>query len=240
MLGGTAISGGFPNAWSPAKLNGLYSWYEGNITNNGTLVSAWPDRSGNAHHLTVTGGEEPGYTATGINNLPCVNFSGSSSKRLQLASQTIGSITFCFVCKLTTPAGELIVYQNDSSNPNYLYGNTSSSISVSRSFATTISNKNLSTNWNASNVAQTVFWSFGGTNATNLLYVGGTSQTLTSAGRTDDPAGNTPSTTIFIGANQSGGLPVKGTLGALIILNQAITATDVTKLYNYWHGIWGT
>jgi hypothetical protein len=67
--------------WTPAQLSGLALWLDaadaGTITLNGSTVSQWNDKSGNARHVSqATGANQPTRTLNGLNGLPVVTFDG--------------------------------------------------------------------------------------------------------------------------------------------------------------------
>ena len=67
---------------TPSNISGLVCWLDANegLTLDGSDVDQWADQSGNGHHATpVAVGEEPQYDATGLNGLPTIDFSSSSS-----------------------------------------------------------------------------------------------------------------------------------------------------------------
>ena len=68
--------------WTPAELTGLALWLDADdantITLNGSTVSQWDDKSGNANHVSnATASTQPDYLATGWNGQPTVSFTKS-------------------------------------------------------------------------------------------------------------------------------------------------------------------
>lgn len=76
----TALRGGAAGAaWTPAELTSLALWLDaddaGTITLNGSNVSQWSDKSGNARHaVQATAAYQPLYSAAGFNGKPTVRF----------------------------------------------------------------------------------------------------------------------------------------------------------------------
>lgn len=74
---------GAPRGWTPAALGSdLALWLDaadaGTITLNGSTVSQWSDKSGNARHATQgTAANQPTYTASGLNGKPVLTFDGA-------------------------------------------------------------------------------------------------------------------------------------------------------------------
>lgn len=95
--------------WTPAQITTAL-WLDaedtGTITLNGSTVSQWSDKSGNARNATqATGALQPTYVSTGLNGKPTVNFTvsnkmptlngaanGSGNFSLFLVRQETGSI----------------------------------------------------------------------------------------------------------------------------------------------------
>jgi len=95
------VSAGLPDgvtidysAWTPASVSPL-AWYDASdaasIVNNGSLVSQWNDKSGNAHHmLQGTSGNQPTTGSRQINGLNAIDFDGSNDQ-MQQAVNAFGS-----------------------------------------------------------------------------------------------------------------------------------------------------
>jgi hypothetical protein len=87
------------SAWSPASLPGLVVWYDAqntaSITLNGSNVAQWNDQSGNGHNMTQgTAGNQPPYSATGLNGKPSVNFNIASTSTSQQLSTPLAAGPF--------------------------------------------------------------------------------------------------------------------------------------------------
>ena len=74
--------GGGAVLWTPADLGALLAlWLDADdastITLNGTTVSQWNDKSGNARHASqATAANQPTYTTSGLNGKPVISFDG--------------------------------------------------------------------------------------------------------------------------------------------------------------------
>ena len=71
------------SAWTPAQLSNLALWLDAadtsTFTLNGSAVSQWRDKSGNARHASQsTAAQQPTYTLNGMNGLPVVTFDGTA------------------------------------------------------------------------------------------------------------------------------------------------------------------
>jgi hypothetical protein len=88
-------------AWTPAQLPGLALWLDADdastITLNGSTVSQWNDKSGNARHVSqATAANQPTLTASGLNGKPEIRFDGVNDY-LAAASPLIGTTHSLFV-----------------------------------------------------------------------------------------------------------------------------------------------
>jgi hypothetical protein len=106
--------GGIPDvSWTPAALGAsLALWLDADdastLTLNGSTVSQWNDKSGNARHVSqATAANQPTLTASGLNGKPVVTFDGVND-RLVTASTTLG---------ITNSASLIVVAQPSSRTP---------------------------------------------------------------------------------------------------------------------------
>jgi len=82
-LGASEVYSSAVAAWTPAELGAdLALWLDADdastITLNGSTVSQWSDKSGNGRNATqATAGNQPTYTASGLNGKPVITFPGS-------------------------------------------------------------------------------------------------------------------------------------------------------------------
>lgn len=69
-------------AWSPLNLPSLVAWWDASytpgLTFNSGNVSAWTDRKSGIVASQGTGANQPGWSATGLNNKPALSFNGTS------------------------------------------------------------------------------------------------------------------------------------------------------------------
>jgi hypothetical protein len=86
-------------AWTPAELGAdLALWLDaddaGTITLNGSNVSQWDDKSGNARHVSQgSASAQPEFAATGLNSKPTLRFNSPTSGRHLLSSVNFPSMT---------------------------------------------------------------------------------------------------------------------------------------------------
>ena len=107
---GQSLSRRFAPNWTPAQIPGLALWLDAadasTITLNGSDVSQWNDKSGNAYHLTQpTAALQPRYEATGMNGKPALN--NLIGRRLQTEAlpvlRNVNGATMVAVARFTTP-----------------------------------------------------------------------------------------------------------------------------------------
>lgn len=97
-LGRTLLkSKGFKASWTPTALSPAL-WLDANdastITLNGTTVSQWRDKSGNARHASQdTAANQPTYSTTGLNGRPTLRFNNPTEGRYLLSSANFPSMT---------------------------------------------------------------------------------------------------------------------------------------------------
>lgn len=101
-------SGGGVVAWTPADLGAaLALWLDAedtaSITLNGSNVSQWSDKSGNANHAVQnTAALQPVYSATGWGGKPSIEF---AQDRLELPSNFASGTSLYFVAQRTGATG---------------------------------------------------------------------------------------------------------------------------------------
>lgn len=93
----------------------------GSITLNGSTVSQWNDKSGNARHFTqATGGNQPTYTSSGQNGLNVVTFASASANWMS-AGDTLdlgtNSVSIFAVVKFGTAANQTFLGKYKASSP---------------------------------------------------------------------------------------------------------------------------
>ncbi len=80
------------------------------ITETGSLVSQWNDKSGNGNHLTATGSERPTLVASGINGAQSIEFNGTSNEMTWSSALISGThtIIIVFESEIESSEGTLI------------------------------------------------------------------------------------------------------------------------------------
>lgn len=166
----------FYKPFEPNQIPGCQLWLDSQDTrtltfSSSNIVQQWNDKSGNNRHFTqVTVASQPTWNpATGL------TFDGVNDTLLSPATFPIGVFTKIFVVK-TSAVGFLASQGSDC----YIWTNSGSTFEVGKPGVGT-SGKNISGGWLNNNKLKNVFWTFGGTHATNLIYVNGVLRTSTNS-----------------------------------------------------------
>ena len=112
-----AAAAGPVGPWTPADLGAdLALWLDADdsstITLNGSDVSQWDDKSGNARHvLQAAASQQPVYNVTGLNGKPTITFDGTNDILLNQNAGSVGvtNISMFMVTRYVTGTGEDIV-----------------------------------------------------------------------------------------------------------------------------------
>ena len=207
---------------------------------SGSSLTTWTDQSGNGYNAVYTnpnGEVAPTYVTNVYNGMPVVRFAGDNL--LQVSALPLGTYTIATVFKTT--GNNQIVYEHSDNllnnpNGNFLFTSTQSTIGVKRGGAQTgkdILGSGAST-WaeNCSTPMLTVD-EFGGTDATETLYINGSLQQLV-----ENWTGGLNTTTVYtepfnIGERESwGGLQFNGDIAEIVIYSSALSGTNLTTLTN--------
>ena len=246
--------------WTPANLGAdLALWLDAadtdTITLNGSNVSQWDDKSGNARHASQeTATNQPAYLATGFNGKPTLQTDGNDTLELGVTSlgQNVGGITAAIVGVHPVVLGFL-------SNANELYittpndGNTRFALTSNPSASTAaryaVAARRL--DWNAYQTASSSTNSI--SNSGNpwirvgqQVYSSGvanhwtdgtqdlTNEPLQTAGFTSNT--DSQRTSIFGGVNN---LPDGSQLCEIVLTHSTMTTADRQKLEGYLAWKWG-
>ena len=223
--------------------NGLLLWLHADAitgVNNGGAVNTWYDSSGNgsnAVYINPNGEVAPTYLASDFNSLPAVRFGGDNL--LQVSNLLLGTYTIATVFQTT--GNSQIVYEhsdtlNGNANANFLFTSTNNTVSVKRGGTQTgkdIVETNSGT-W-ASNPAVPLFTvdEFGGTDASEVLYINGSQQWLN-----EIYVGNLNNTTTYnepfnIGERVTGpSCQFNGDIAEIVIYNGVLSSANLTALTN--------
>lgn len=222
--------------WTPANISPAL-WLDAadtsTITLNGTTVSEWRDKSGNARHASqATVANQPTYSATGFNNTGALLFNNTSNW-MQSTTDALGTVT-------TFNAVALWQTNTNDNTFDYLYqvGTTSNALSLSVAgtgasvFAGNyyhLDSANPPTAFNSGTTAlfsQPVITShsINPSSPTNALFVNGVQRTVNSWTKTLNSTG-----TVFLGVNNQNGNLVhflNGLIGGIIFVINTQLSTE--------------
>ena len=207
---------------------------------SGSSLSTWNDMSGNGYNAPALSSGSlvpPTYITNVYNGMPVVRFAGNSI--LEVSSLPLGTYTIAAVFKTTGNSQIVYEHSNDvltNSNGNFLYTSTQSTICVKRAGAQTgkdILGSGAGT-WaaNCSTPILTVD-EFGGTDASEALYLNGAQQQLVEnwTGSLNTTTAN--SLPFNIGGRASGpGLLFNGDIAEIVVYSSALSGTNLTTLTN--------
>ena len=234
-LGRTLLkSSGFRAAWTPANITTAL-WLDANdastITLNGSTVSEWRDKSGNARHASQgTAANQPTYTATGLNGKPVLTFDGND----WFNPVTVSIPEFSVMMVLALTQNTSAVYYPIGFNIDG--GNLGTGMSAGGSFFS-----QFPVIWNGLTGVQAAQATV--LNAPMILF-GGSS----SGGRQISVNGNTPSSdavaqsisAITIGKRSDAvQFPSVGPIGEVVVTNSLFSAADRQRLEGYLAWKWG-
>lgn len=118
-----------PSAWTPASLgSSLALWLDAedaaSITLNGSTVSQWNDKSGNARHVAqATAASQPTYNLTGFNSKPALVFDGTNDNLFR-DTQTLpdsGSVFLVLRYNNATTAAQGVIWSDGSATGPMYY-----------------------------------------------------------------------------------------------------------------------
>ena len=211
--------------------------------NNNDSIPTWDDHSGNDHDATSDCAGI--YKSSGINNLPAIEFNGSSTNYYLTTTQAIGNAATIFaVCQfdnLNQPWNDYDYIINLGA------GNTTKNVSISRTSSDYFEGADLYYSYtkNAGQVGPALLGDTAllintlhpGDN-THYLYLGGQSQTVEQYTKTLDLNDD-----INIGrwtdTTSAYGYWLKGKISELIVFDEGITTTERIIIQNYLSSKWG-
>ena len=123
--------------WTPAALgSSLALWLDANdsstITLNGSTVSQWRDKSGNARHASQeTVANQPTYTANGLNGKPVLTFDGT--RRMKASFSVAAPYENWFVLRINGPSSKTYIFRegiDETPNRVFMIVNNNNGISI--------------------------------------------------------------------------------------------------------------
>lgn len=245
-IGGIAITkpGGMAGGpWTPSNLGAnLALWFDaddsGTISLNGSTVSQWSDKSGNAQHVVqAVGANQPSYTTNAINGKPVLTF-GSSSILTNATAALDDPFSLFAVGRISGSTGTFnTLFRFNLSATANTWGLVGGGGVGAGNFTAFFGNGTAwnDTNVNTPNVAVTT---------NKIMAVVNGSGTATPY--VDDVAQNTKVGTMAAATGFSLGLsqgsfpyPWNGVIAEVVYTNNAISTTDRQKVTGYLAWKWG-
>jgi hypothetical protein len=252
-IGGVALTSavrGGASQFDPKTVTGLVAWYKsdagvldasGNaITADNTKIKTWQDQSGNGKHLVqATVGNQPTWrnAANGINGVPAVYFTGSSTNYMVSSSFDLSSYTVFFVQKFSIDS---IFYEhgNTATGPGqFAYTGINQTLYVRKGGA--VNGKDLTTGWGSGNVLLQWNGRYAGTSLTHTMRKNGADQTLT-VRNAGDPGTATTTAALTLGARANLTAPATGFIAEALFYNAALSSGDIANIEAYLKKKWGT
>lgn len=230
-----------PLPFNPLMLPGCVCWLRGDrgITLNGGNVAAWADQSGNGNNaVQATAGNQPAFSATGYDGLPCVDWgAGAVSRGLTVASLSLGENTMIGAIREDAAGGYFLVHIDDGgADGAYIYGITGDAFDQHR--VGLHSSYNVVVNWLSDGVRRTVSVNYGGTHATHFSWRTGTPDVDVSA-TAGTPGSGAVAGSLYLGHNQVGAGPYKGVMAEVIVYDRSLTPAELTLVHTYLKSRYG-
>jgi hypothetical protein len=229
-----------PLPFVPTMLPGCVCWLRGDlgITLNGGNVAAWADQSGNGNNaVQATAGNQPAYSATGYDGLPCVDWgTGAGGRDLVVASLSLGLYTMVGAIRADAVSGYFLVHNSDTTNGSYIYGIANNAFNING--AGVDSGYNVVANWLSDGVRRTVSVNYGGTHATHFSWRNGTPDVdvSTNAG---EPGSGVATGPLYLGNSQANTGLYKGVMAEVIVYNRSLSAQELTLVHTYLKSRYG-
>jgi len=205
---------------------------------NGTAVGTWVDKAslqGTQSAVQTTGTSQPLYYSDVLNGQAAIRFDGSDY--LAAPDVALGPFTYFTVFKATTQSS--MIYERSTNadvtgNGEFLYTDINMSFETMRDAVK--SGKNVSSSWGATSPNQFLLVenSFNGTNASNLLFVGGAQVGVDVVAQ--DPGLGVITDTLYVGqrAGTAGeGWGLNGDLAEMLVFNRVLTDAERNTVGSY-------
>ncbi len=215
---------------------------DGNPANNpadGTIVSAWADKAtlqGSQDATQATPGIQPTYFNGVENGQAVVRFDGNDL----LAAPDLTFGTFTYFAAMRANTASVLIYERSADSNNYdgeyLCVTTNLTTNVRRSGGR--SGDDLTPAWGADGQFRLTEHSFGGTDATHLLYDDGYPQALISR-IYGNPGTASVTDTLYIGDRLNLGYGLKGDLAELLVYSRVLNEAERIQVGQYLSSKYG-
>jgi len=217
---------------------GMLLWLKADALalNNNDPVNTWTDSSGNGRNAVYThpfSEVAPVFTTNVFNGKPVVRFNGNSL--LQVSSLPIGPFTIVAVFKTTT-SGELLYEHSDNSVGNdgcMFYTSTNSTVGVKRGTQTgkDLLGANASTWASSCSAPILAVHEFGGTDASEVLYLNNAQQQLMQTYTGAINNSNVVTAHFNIGERaQYANLQFHGDIAEIVVYDHVLSSADLTAV----------
>jgi hypothetical protein len=242
--------------WRPDELGAsLALWLDAedaaSITLNGSTVSQWDDKSGNARHVSqATAVNQPNYTASGLNGKPVITFDGTNDALINASAGLMRAVSGATAVMVMSRAANLaagsdLLWIGTSAGNARLVMSTRVGLAAPGEGFTS-GGRRLSTNsfqtvtgfaYTSNPIIAAARHDYA--NANLEIWQDGTagaSRVYQTAGVTDNNAGP-----LSVGAgNVAGtGAPLNGYIAEITLVHSALSTTDRQKLEGYLAWKWG-
>ena len=255
-LGASEVYSSGAAAWTPADLGAsLALWLDADdastITINGSTVSKWDDKSGNARHVSqATAANQPNYTASGLNGKQVITFDGTNDALINASAGLMRAVSGATAVMVMSRAANLAA-GSDALWIGTSVGNARLVMGVRIGLAApgegfTSGGRRLSTDtfqtvtgfaYTSNPIIAAARHDYANTNL-EIWQDGtaGASRVYQTAGVTDNNAGP-----LSVGAgNVAGtGAPFNGYIAEITLVHSALSTTDRQKLEGYLAHKWG-
>lgn len=234
-------------AWTPANLGSALSlWLDASdsstITLNGSTVSQWNDKSGNARHVSqATATNQPTYSATGLNGKGSLSFDGSDDiLSTPTAFPSLDNFSVFVVASGNAIAANQergIVAIDNGTGSGYISGYWFERSSWGQALTSYISSATVGAPLNSlptNGFTAKILGQVRTKNVDHALFIDGNFYNVTANNTT--LTATIPSNRLYIGRSA---LTYSGTISEVTVFNTSLSTTDRQKLEGYFAWKWG-
>jgi prepilin-type N-terminal cleavage/methylation domain-containing protein len=222
------------------NIEGLVAWYETAAADSfkvseaydGAQTTTWYDLSPSSiilqkNALTRTASSALTYKSVGINNIPSLNFSGSSNITLSNFYQGASAHSTIFLVFRPTTSISLTLLDSISSGSTTSIGITSTAVALNAGSAVSTDTVTNSASFALNNNYIVAAYL---NDSSSKAYV---NNTKTPAGNGTISAGTNSLTGLTLGSNKSGGNNFTGLISEVIIYNRPLQSSDRNDVFKY-------
>lgn len=180
--------------------------------------------------IMATGAWQPTYDATGLDNQPSIYYpTGPANLSMQTAASfSVGAMSWIWVCKAETTSALVLGTLTQGSDSSYCYNNLSNNDQIKRTIGETTSQKGGGARFvPADGAPHLVIWTYGGSNATNKLFIDGSEFTFASNTVANDPGTTANAGYLNLGSTAGIALPWRGWIGPNALVDHALSAGEL-------------